>query len=128
MPKQGSLLSLLFIIFIFSMLLAANFKPLHQIIINKAQAVERIDSTIVEILILPLFLGTALFVNGRQSEDKRLKYIYYFSILPLIIKPDLLFFLPKITSIILNMLLDLVVVLIAIFYINSNYKRVDRPG
>ena len=117
--KKDNLITLLFLLIIFSMYLALKIHSLPNYL-NGSSVIDT-PKTISSIIIVPLAMGIALLFSAIRATNKSLKYIYLISILPFIILPDVLCFCNQLLILIINIIITFLIILLIIRYISKVY-------
>ena len=116
--RRDNLITLLFLLMIFSMYLVLRLHSLPKFL-NGSSALG-MSKTIYSITIVPLAMGIALLFSARRAANKSLRCIYLVSILPFIISPDVFFFFNQLLISIINIILTFSIMLLIIKYFIKN--------
>lgn len=123
--RNNNLLTLLFLLMIFSMYLVLNFQSSVKLF-NDLNVLST-SRPVYSIIIVPLAMGIALLYCARKASNKPLRCIYLSSILPFIVSPDIFsFYNNHLLILVMNMVLTFLLILLIIRYIIKNYRVAGR--
>lgn len=120
LKQKNDLVSLLFLLMIFSMYLVLRAHSLTEILIGSN--VNGVQKPYYYILVIPIAMGIALIYSALKATNRSLKFIYLVSTLPFIITPDVFRFVNHGPLLLIaNAILTFMLVLIILGYIIKNY-------
>ena len=114
--EKKNLMTLLFLLMIFSMYLALKLHSLPNYL-NSSSIIDQ-PKTIYSIIIVPLAMGIALLFSAIRATNKSLKCIYLISILPFIVSPKVIFFSNQLIILIINIIIIFLIILLILRYIS----------
>jgi len=117
--ETDNLLTLLFLLMIFSMYLALKLHSLPNYLNGSSliDRTKRIDGSII----VPLLMSIALIFSAVRTSKKSLKFIFLLSIIPFILTPGLINFVDHLLILTINVLIIFFMILIILRYIIRNY-------
>jgi hypothetical protein len=120
--QKNDLVSLLFLLMIFSMYLVLRFNSFTEL--SNGTNVASAPKPLFYILVIPVAMGIALFYSALRASNKSLKCIYLVSTIPFIISPDVFSFINHgLLLLITNAVLTFLLVLMVLGYIIKNYEH-----
>ena len=118
--RKNDLITLLFLLMIFSMYLVLKLHSLPEFLNDSS--VLGMSKTVYSIITVPLAIGIALLFSVKQASNKSLKQIYLMSILPFIVSPDVFYsFNNQLLILIINIVITFLIILLILRYFIRNY-------